>query len=155
MKNDPVFPPDTLGAFAQLTAGAGETSVPAMKRKGTITAFKRAVLTALMAYALVLQTVLVSLSGAAHAAEAAGPQGILCLQDGRTQPDHGPAATHDGLCCTLSCHGAGSGGPAPEMAAAERLDPVALIVRVPVGSLQTRLSSRVLPVGSRAPPRFA
>ncbi|KLK89848.1 hypothetical protein AA309_29115 [Microvirga vignae] len=127
-----------------------------MMRKGTIMAFKRAVLTALMAYALVLQTILVSLSGAAHAAEAAGRQGILCLEYGRTQPDHGPATTHDGLCCTLSCHGTGPSGPAPETASAERrLDPVALSVRAPVDAFLIRLSSNVLPVGSRAPPRLA
>ncbi|PVE24429.1 hypothetical protein DC522_10040 [Microvirga sp. KLBC 81] len=126
-----------------------------MMRKGTITAFKRAVLTVLMAYALVLQTILVSLSGAAHAAEAAGPQGILCLQDGRAQPDHGPATTHDGLCCTLSCHGPGPAGPAPETVPTQRLAPVALDVRVLVDPFLTRLSSNVLPVGSRAPPRLA
>ncbi len=124
-----------------------------MTRMGTTTGWRRAVLTALLAYALVLQTVLVSLSGAAHAAEAAGPQGILCLQDGRSLPDHDPAKAHDGLCCILSCQGAGPVGPTPEQVSAERLAPVLIEAHVPVVSSAIRLSSKVLPVGSRAPPR--
>ncbi|SCY15579.1 hypothetical protein SAMN02927923_00714 [Microvirga guangxiensis] len=125
-----------------------------MTRTGTTTAFKRAVLTVLLAYALVLQTVLVSLSGAAHAAEAAGPQGILCLQDGQRLPDHDPAKAHDGLCCILSCYSAGPAGPLPEQVSADRLMPVAIKATVRAVSADIRPFSNVLPVGSRAPPRL-
>lgn len=125
-----------------------------MIRMGTITGWKRAVLTALVAYALVLQTVLVSLSGAVHAAEAAGPQGVLCLQDGQRPSGHDPAKAHDGLCCTVSCQGAGLSGPVPESVSFERLAPVVLDPRVSVASSVSRPSSNVLPVGSRAPPRL-
>ncbi|MCG7394882.1 hypothetical protein MHY87_18450 [Microvirga sp. ACRRW] len=125
-----------------------------MTRKGITTGWKRAVLTALVAYALVLQMVLVSLSGAAHAAEAAGPQGILCLQDGQSLPDHDPAKAHNGLCCILSCHGTGAAGPVPTASLPKRATPVTLDVQVPVVSSATRLFSTVLPVGSRAPPRL-
>jgi len=125
-----------------------------MMRKVTITGWKRAVLTALMAYALVLQTVLVSLGGAAHAAQAAGPKGVLCLPGGQNQPDRAPAQAHDGLCCTLSCHGAGPAGPAPEFIPAERLAPAALDRRMPADLSAARRFSNVLPVGSRAPPRL-
>jgi len=125
-----------------------------MMRKVTITGWRRAVLAALMAYALVLQAVLVSLGGAAHAAQAAGPQGVLCLQGGQNQPDRAPAQAHDGLCCTLSCHGAGPAGPAPEFVPAERLAPAALDRRMPADLSAARRFSNVLPVGSRAPPRL-
>jgi hypothetical protein len=125
-----------------------------MMRKVPITGWKRAVLTALMAYALVLQTLLTSLSGAAHAAEASGPQGILCLQGSQAQSDHAPAKAHEGLCCTLSCHGAGSAGPAPVAALPNRLVPVALVQRAPADPSAARVFSNVLPVGSRAPPRL-
>ncbi|WP_134500836.1 DUF2946 family protein [Microvirga pakistanensis] len=124
----------------------------------SITPFRRAVLTALMAYALVLQTVLVSLGGAAHAGQLAEAQGILCLQDGQTQPSQdpakGPTGSHDGLCCTLSCHGGGAAGPAPALVLAGRLAPVILEPRAPADSHHTRHFSNVLPVGSRAPPRL-
>jgi len=126
-----------------------------MTRKGTITAFQRAVLTALIAYALALQTVLVSLGGAAHAAQASAPQGVLCLQKGRTGPGHDPAKAHDGLCCALSCHHAGASGPVSEAASAERHAPATLAAQAPAATSVARPFSRVLPVGSRAPPRLA
>lgn len=121
-----------------------------------IAGWKRAVLTALMAYAFVLQTVLVSLGGAAHAAETAGLQGILCQQDSQARPDRDPAKAHEGLCCTLSCHHqAGTGGLLPESVFMERLAPALLIARAPLAHSLSRSFSRVLPVGSRAPPRLA
>lgn len=125
-----------------------------MTRRVSITPFQRAVLTALMAYALVLQAVLVSLSGAAHAAQAAGPQGIHCLPDGRTQPDPAPSKSHDGLCCTLSCHGPGPAGPAPASVLVERLALLRREAPAPAVSPDPRIPSRILPVGPRAPPRL-
>jgi hypothetical protein len=125
-----------------------------MTRKDTISGWKRAALAALVAYALVLQTVLVSLSGAAHAAEAAGPQGILCLQDGQTRSDHDPAKAHEGLCCTLSCHHAGADGPLPEAVPLEQPIASVLMAPGPVVSSHSPVTSTILPVGSRAPPRL-
>lgn len=126
-----------------------------MMHQGTVKGWKRAVLTALMAYAFVLQTVLVSFSGSAHAAEAASPQGILCLQDGQARPDHDPAKAHEGLCCILSCHHkAGAGGPVPNAVALERRHAAAPITSVPAVSSDPRITSTILPVGSRAPPRL-
>ncbi|MEZ0168890.1 hypothetical protein [Microvirga sp. TS319] len=123
-----------------------------MMRKVSITGWKRAVLTALMAYALLLQTLLASVGAAAHAAEFAGPQGVLCLTGSPSRPDHAPAKAHDGLCCTLSCHGKGSAGPAPEFVSVERLSTVTPDRRAPGPSPAARHFSNVLPVGSRAPP---
>ncbi|MXQ13493.1 hypothetical protein [Microvirga makkahensis] len=125
-----------------------------MTRMAPITSFRRAVLTALTAYVLVLQTVFASFGGAAHAAQAAGPGGILCLQDGQTRPDPAPANGHDGLCCTLSCHGGGAAGPAPAFVPAVRLAPVTLDEHVQADPSAVHLFSTVLPVGSRAPPRL-
>jgi len=125
-----------------------------MMRRVSIAGWKRAVLTALMAYALVLQALLAALGGAAHAAEASGPREVLCLQSGQSGPDHGPAQAHDGLCCIWSCHGSGPAGPAPGFIPAERLAPVALGPRAPADSPAARRFSGVLPVGSRAPPRL-
>ncbi len=125
-----------------------------MKHRVTVKGWKRAVLTALMAYALVLQTVLVSLGGAAHAAQAPEVEGIRCLQGNRTQPDHAPSTAGDGPCCTLSCHGPGPAGPAPALVATERLDPVALADAAPSSAQAARPLPGILPVGSRAPPRL-
>jgi hypothetical protein len=125
-----------------------------MRHRVTVAGWKHAVLTALMAYALVLQTTLLSLGAAAHAAEAAGPQAILCASKGLTQSDHSPATAHDGLCCILGCHGAGPSGPAPEIASIERLAPVLRDAPAPADPSITHPSSDVLPVGSRAPPHL-
>ncbi len=124
-----------------------------MKHWASLTGWKRAALTAAIAYALVMQAMLLSLGGALHAA-AAEPQAFICAQDGQTQPDHAPAASHDGLCCILSCHGSGAAGPLPVAAAPVRLAPVGLVTSLPVSSSVSHLSTSVLPVGSRAPPRL-
>lgn len=125
-----------------------------MTHWASITGWKRAALAATIAYALVLQAMLLSLGGALHVARAGEPQAILCAQDGRTSSDHAPAGSHDGLCCILGCHGAGPAGPAPVSVSLLRLAPVSLETRLPVTVPTLRLSSNVLPVGSRAPPRL-
>ena len=93
------------------------------------------------------------MNGAVHAA-ATEPQGIICVRDGASAPDHSPAQAHKNLCCTLSCHGSGAAGPAP---VATILDPVAPLAVASVPSPDRpglRLTSNVLPLGSRAPPRL-
>ena len=97
-----------------------------MTRRAPRTGWTRAAIAAAMAYAFVLQLVLLSVSGAFHAAAAAEAQGIICVQDGSSAPDHGPKKAHENLCCTVSCHGAGATGPAPVAAILERIAPVQL-----------------------------
>jgi hypothetical protein len=107
-----------------------------------------------MAYAFVLQALLLSVSGAFHAAAAAQPQGIICLQDGSTAPDQGPKKAHENLCCTLSCHGSGAAGPAPAAVILDRIAPIAVTGDGIAETPHLRLTSNVLPLGSRAPPRL-
>jgi hypothetical protein len=142
------------GLFVRLTIAPETTSVRAMNRMRLITGWKRAALAAVMAYALVLQVLLISVSGAAHAAQASGPQGILCLQDGQSQSDHAPAKAHDGLCCLVGCHGAGAAGPVPVASSPVRRVAVVRDAPLPENLSAAPISSSVLPVGSRAPPRL-
>jgi len=114
----------------------------------------RAALAAAMAYVLVVQALLLAAGGALHAAAAAQPQGIICLQDGSSAPDHAPAKAHDTLCCTVSCHGSAAAGPAPSVAMPARWAPEALAGNRPAPSPRLTLTSTVLPLGSRAPPRL-
>lgn len=137
----------------QLTGALGKISVPAMTKRASIAGWKRVAMAALLAYALVLQTVLLSLAGASHAV-AAGPEGVLCLQDGRTAPDHSPAASHDGLCCLASCHGSGPAGPAPVASSPMRFEPVSAEAGRPALSFAPPSFPKILPLGSRAPPRL-
>lgn len=114
----------------------------------------RAATVAAVAYALVLQVLLLSFGGALQAAAAHGPQAFICAPGSDAGTDHAPAKAHDSLCCTLSCHGAGAAGPAPEAASLERLAPPATAIEVFGRAPALRLASNVLPVGSRAPPRL-
>jgi hypothetical protein len=118
------------------------------------TGWTRAAIVAAMAYAFVLQILLLSASGAFHAAQAAQPQGIICVQNGSSAPDHAPSKAHDGLCCTLSCHGSAPVGPVPAAGVFERLASTTVVATAPDRTWILRLSSNVLPVGSRAPPRL-
>ena len=140
--------------FALLTTDPQKTSVPAMGRRASARGWTHAAIAAVMAYAFVMQVLLLSMSGAVHAAAAAQPQAIICLQDGSPAPDGSPAKTHGNLCCSLSCHGSGSAGPPPGTAVLERIVPVAVIGDQPAHPPQLRLTSNVLPLGSRAPPRL-
>jgi hypothetical protein len=125
-----------------------------MTKWASHTGWKRVALAAVLAYALVLQTVLVSLAGASHAVAAAGPEGVLCLQDGQTSPEHSPASSHDGLCCLVGCYGSGPAGPAPVVASLIRFKPVRTEAVQPAASLASLPTPNILPLGSRAPPRL-
>jgi len=125
-----------------------------MRRRASTQGWTRAAFAAVMAYAFVMQALLLSVSGALHAAAAAQPQGIICLQDGSSAPDHAPAKAHDTLCCTVSCHGSAAAGPAPSVAMPVRWAPEALAGNRPAPSPRLTLTSTVLPLGSRAPPRL-
>ena len=109
---------------------------------------------AAMAYAFVLQALLLSVGGAFHAAAAAEPQGIICLQDGSSAPDHAPSKAHEDLCCTLSCHGSGPAGAVPAAVILKQVVPIAVMGDAPADAPHLRLTSNVLPLGSRAPPRL-
>lgn len=124
-----------------------------MTRRGSRTGWTRAAIVAVMAYGFVLQALLLSVSGAFHAAAAAQPQGIICLQDGASAPDQGPKKAHENLCCTLSCHGPGAAGPVPAAVILDRFAPIAAIGDGFAETPHLRLTSNVLPLGSRAPPR--
>jgi hypothetical protein len=126
-----------------------------MRRRGFTTGWKRVAVTAAVAYALVLQGLLLSLGGALHAAEALGPQPIICAEGTATGQDRGaPAKAHDALCCTLSCHGSAAAGPLPALAVLKRRPPAILEIEAAGGSADLRVASKVLPLGSRAPPRL-
>src|SRR4051794_6610146 len=125
-----------------------------MIRKAPRTRWTRTAIVVVMAYAFVLQALLLSVGGAFHTALAADAQGIICLQDGSSAPDHGPTKAHQNLCCTLSCHGAGMAGPVPVTAVPGRIAPVVAADERPAKPPHLRLTSNVLPLGSRAPPRL-
>ncbi|NIX75500.1 hypothetical protein [Microvirga terricola] len=120
-----------------------------------MTGWKRAAITAVVAYALALQALFLSFSGAVHAGSVAGPQGILCAWDATPAPDHSPAKAHDGLCCILGCGvSSAAAGPVPSAIVLDRLVPVATLVGFSFETPLLRVASKVLPVGSRAPPRL-
>jgi predicted CxxxxCH...CXXCH cytochrome family protein len=125
-----------------------------MTRKAPRTGWTRAAIVAVMAYAFVLQALLLSVGGAIHAASAAEAQGVICIQDGSSAPDHGPTKAHENLCCTLSCHGSGPAGPAPVAAVPAWIAPMTVSGGPIVEPASLRLTSDVLPLGSRAPPRL-
>jgi hypothetical protein len=125
-----------------------------MRRRISAQGWTRAAIAAVMAYAFVLQALLLSASGAVHAASVGQPLGIICVQDGSSAPDHSPAQDHGNLCCTLSCHGSGAAGPGPVAVALERIAPLAVASSRRADPPRLRLTSNVLPLGSRAPPRL-
>jgi hypothetical protein len=124
-----------------------------MRRRISAQGWTRAI-AAVMAYAFVLQALLLSASGAVHAAAATETVGIICLQDGSSAPDHSPAKDHGTLCCALSCHGSGPAGPVSVATILDRVAPLAAASVHSADPPQLRLTSDVLPLGSRAPPRL-
>ena len=116
--------------------------------------WKRAAVAAVVAYALALQGLLLSLGGALHAAEASGPQAVICAEGAAGDRDRGglPKA-HDALCCILGCHGS-TAGPLPVFTALKRPAPAALGIEAAGQPAVLRVASKVLPLGSRAPPRM-
>jgi hypothetical protein len=125
-----------------------------MTFRGFTTGWKRAAVAAVVAYALVLQGLLLSLGGALHAAEASGPQTVICVEGSATGQDRAPAKAHDALCCTLSCHGSTAAGPLPAFSVLKRLAPAVLAIESTGKPAVLRVASHVLPLGSRAPPRL-
>jgi len=116
--------------------------------------WKRAAVSAVLAYALALQAVLFAASGALHAAPANLSQAVICLSE-PAAPDHAPGKAHQALCCILTCHGAGApGGPLPVAASLDRPVAVAAAAGLFRHTPFLRPVSNVLPVGSRAPPRL-
>jgi hypothetical protein len=127
-----------------------------MTHRGFTTGWKRAAIAAAVAYALVLQGLLLSLGGALHAAEASGPQAMIICADGAASgQDRGaPAKAHDALCCILSCHSSTAAGPLPAFTALKRPAPTALVIKAAGEPAALPVASKVLPLGSRAPPRL-
>ncbi|MFC4172773.1 hypothetical protein ACFOYU_11975 [Microvirga sp. GCM10011540] len=121
-----------------------------------MTGGKRAVLAVALAYVLVLQGLLLSMAGAVQAGSGHLPQAILCLTDADRAPDDpAPAKAHDGLCCLLGCHGAGSaGGPLPAAAMVAPVPRRAVAADARPATPVLPVASTILPVGSRAPPRL-
>jgi hypothetical protein len=125
-----------------------------MRRRTSAQGWTHTAIAVVMAYAFVLQALLLSVSGAVHAAAAAETVGIICLQDGSSAPDHSPAKDHANLCCTLSCHGSGPAGSVPAAVIVGRIAPLAVASSRVADLPRLRLTSNVLPLGSRAPPRL-
>ncbi len=132
-------------SFASMTSNANET-----RRLGSATS------TLLAAYLLVLQGVVVAISGFGDANARMGASGQLCLtqneaRDAKNGLPAAPAHSDRHQCCVL--HYLGDGGPTPFAAAqapvrnwrAARLSRLA-------GGLAARSPRAMLPVGSRAPP---
>lgn len=127
-----------------------------MTSRAFLKRWQRAGITAAIAYALVVQALLSSLGGVLHAQAAGLPQNVICAQDGdRTAPGdpHAPASAHNALCCILSC-GVSPPMPAPAFVSIATPAIVAALVIFRPETPVSRLSSDVLPVGSRAPPRL-
>ena len=125
-----------------------------MASRAVLGRWQRAGIAAAVAYALVLQALLFAFGGTLHAEAGALPPGIICAHRQDDGAPAAPAPAHDALCCALSCN-----VPAPPLGPVPVCAGIAPPVRVPVvaGPVQDapllRLWSRVLPVGSRAPPR--
>lgn len=137
----------------ELTACAGRgMSLPMAESAGH--RWRRAVLGAVMAYALAIQALLSAFGGALHAGTLAGPEAFLCAPGQTASQDPAPSKPHDGLCCLVSCHGAGSAAPAPIHTALEQ-PPLSGALAEALGKAPLPdLTSAVFPVGSRAPPRL-
>ncbi|MBM6593967.1 hypothetical protein [Microvirga pudoricolor] len=126
-----------------------------MIRRGHRSVWQRAAVSAVVAYALLLQAFLLSMTGGAHAVPGIDPQGIICAYDG-TAGSHEPSgqAAHTGLCCILGCQGSSAPpGPAPADAVLALVQRPAVFVAPSYERGPPPLFSFVLPVGSRAPPR--
>jgi hypothetical protein len=117
--------------------------------------WKRAALSAVIAYALVLQAVLVAFTGAAHAGKLREPLAVLCHQDGAQAPRDSGDAPHHGLCCILGASAAIAAGGSPVTGGSLQEPPVTAtaVVFAPAWSFLANAAS-FLPVGSRAPPRL-
>jgi hypothetical protein len=124
-----------------------------MTSRGFTTGWKRAAVAAVVAYALALQGLLLSLGGALHAAEASGPQTVICAEGSARSQNSAPAKAHDALCCTLSCHGSAA-GPLPAFSVLKQRILALADIRPSSPFPVHRLASHVLPLGSRAPPRL-
>jgi hypothetical protein len=116
--------------------------------------WRRAAISVVAAYALVLQALLAVLTCAAHAASLpGGSAGIICSGQGALPEAPAPAGPghHDGQCCILHCAGKLGIGPPPSHAAAPAIEASALDAAH--GARPAALVRRpVLPLGSRAPP---
>jgi hypothetical protein len=117
--------------------------------------WKRAAVSAVLAYALALQAVLFAVGGALHADPANLSQAVICVAEAASGQDHAPAKAHDALCCILNCHASGAAGsPLPVAALLDRPIPATVAAGLARHAPHLRLASSVLPVGSRAPPRL-
>lgn len=125
-----------------------------MRSRNIIKGWKHAAIAAALAYALVLQTLLIAFGGAAHAAAALEGQTLLCIENTATGQDPQDAARHDGLCCVPCGGGQSATVPPPAQATPERLLPTESAAALPAEGSVLAVSSNVLPVGSRAPPRL-
>jgi hypothetical protein len=126
-----------------------------MKRRGFSSIWRRAAITAVMAYALTLQALLLSFGGAAHAATLAGAPDIICATGAASGSHDAPANAHDGLCCILGHNGcAAPAGLPPAAGIVDRARPSLTVSGRVHERVFPRAFSSVLPVGSRAPPRL-
>ena len=120
--------------------------------------WKRAAITAVIAYGLALQAILLPFGGLRQAQSAPFEHGIICLQDaaGQARDDaESRSKPHGMLCCTWGCfQKAAFAGPIPPFAlipAFGRFWTAAGPHPVPA-VLASSLD--VLPLGARAPPRL-
>ncbi|HXY59904.1 MAG TPA: DUF2946 family protein [Methylocystis sp.] len=108
-----------------------------------------------MAYMLVLQGVMVALSGAGAVAAPLSESGVLCATQGIAEASKDAGAplqthSHKDICCVMHCSGAAA--PPPSTAA---LAPPSAVLHEslrPAGAVAERSPRLLLPVGSRAPP---
>lgn len=110
----------------------------------------------LVAYLLVLQGVMVALSGLGPAASPIAGNGVLCATQGIAEASKDAGAplqthSHKDFCCVLHCSGAGA--PPPSTVALAPPNGALHESLRPVGAVAERSPRLLLPVGSRAPPR--
>ncbi|WP_210496364.1 hypothetical protein [Microvirga antarctica] len=121
--------------------------------------WKRTAMAVALAYALVLQGLLLALGGATHAHAAGSPQTALCLpgaQTGSAGSPHESGQADHALCCLLGCGAVTvSAGPPPVVSSLRERRPILLSLGTLPAPHALPVASAVLPVGSRAPPRLA
>ncbi len=130
-----------------------------MSGRATTSGWKRTLLAALLAYALVAQGGLLALADAMHLGAAELPPAVLCIKadDGGSphqpgQTDH--AADHK-MCCIAGCSSpAGAAGPLPVAASLTDRVSAAMELGAALASADRVIAPALPPVGSRAPPRL-
>lgn len=138
-----------------LTASIAAPIPGAMHHQAFSYLWRRAAVSAVIAYALVLQVFAASLADAAHAVSRGSSGTVFCLTDKADGSAGGPEKGHDSRCCILGCQNVTAApGPQPVLFGRDSQWPTLVLTDRSYGPFFTPRALAVLPVGSRAPPRL-